>query len=552
MTIVVVATRDGKLHLFDAEGALLVSGDAGHDGEAVVQMAYDFTVAPYLVTVSESGAARVIDFAVWNDGQLVAGTRPKRVKTGEDSSKEVVEEDKWKLSPSETGMHILMRHGAHISAGEVLRDAEFRARRAERIRARREERRARMELPKEELERIGEEEKSITTEERDAKRAAEEAADSANLPTGESSVVLSAATYHFRTSELIIVGTSDGCVGLYERNGTLVRGIYSHTASKLRDSGRAVDDAGGAAEATDLNVRAMTRHGSTLAFAVGHKIEFASLSSPESSRPLLDYACSGSVERITSLAYDILTTSLLWATTANGDTLVFNTKHRQAGPVNSETSCRVMHKVSSRAANSAALETASVGTTRGYAIILAGGTVSVVNASDVGAGLRYAFDDELAGSIGEHTAAGAHAVLKVSNSGPRSASSTLVVATERGSGKVIIYESLLPYTTPVFDLGWIRPVLIVGGIVVVVGYQLMKNRNKSSSFSGSFHGQGGADSAAMAEVQRMMERSGGGGGGGMPGTGFGGQGGRFGGAGGGRGPGGLGGLGGGGGFGGRR
>lgn len=544
--LVAIATRDGNVHFYDGEGSPLATVHAGHSAP-IVAMSHDFSTAPVLVTSSSDGSVHVHDIVLWRDGEMEAGKRKKRRSFNADQAHDETdearvervaleaaqaEEDKANplvTPPSDSGRVLVVARAGSIRPGDLVVEAEKNARAAQR----KAEARAR----RVKLMRLAEAEAAAARESpeaRAARKEREDAEDATGLPTGDGVVATSVLTYHFRSKELVVVGTSDGCIGTFTRNGTLLSAWYSHVARKHRDDLHAsAGDAAAAAAALEtagvtdgLSVSSMTRTGAMVAFSIGRRIEFVSLASTDQAKAQLDVVCVGVVSPITSLAYDTMSTALLWASTAAGDMLVFNTKFQAAAMAASsrqEMTCRLQHNIASRAASS--LERGAIRTVKGYAIALAGTTLSVINATGIAdSSIEYAFDKPMTGEFGNHSGAGQRAIVATAAVGPRTGAASLLAMSEEGGGKVILYESLLPYNPPVFDIGWLRTILLVGGVVVVVGYQVMKRRGSSSQGGVGWGAhQFGADAAAARDTMRYAERSGmfpgggGGGGGGMPG-----------------------------------
>ena len=72
-----------------------------------------------------------------------------------------------------------------------------------------------------------------------------------------------------------------------------------------------------------------------------------------------------------------------------------------------------------------------------------------------------------------------------------------------GPSKVSIFEALLPYNPPVHDVGWMRMPMMVGGLVIVFGYQYFKG---GSAFgAGGKRRAGGRGRGEDDEIASMMQ-----------------------------------------------
>jgi hypothetical protein len=183
------------------------------------------------------------------------------------------------------------------------------------------------------------------------------------------------ALYVMRRMRFLIVGDTEGSIGVFSGNGTLLHVSRppppEAVASNAAAAAAPAAGAGAGAGATmPLRVSVFTKAGPVLAFARGASIGFLNVVRDD---VVGDVVCRGGAARVVGLAYDALTPGYLWAGTEAGDLLGFNTRIR----TEAQTLCKLVAKVPLAPGGPAF--PVSV---KGYVIATAGGDrVMVINAT---------------------------------------------------------------------------------------------------------------------------------------------------------------------------
>ncbi|RHZ39742.1 hypothetical protein DYB26_007869 [Aphanomyces astaci] len=272
---------------------------------------------------------------------------------------------------------------------------------------------------------------------------------------------------------------------------------------------------------TSVPIRAMAPHRHLLAVAQASAVYLFPLSRLGEQA---HYMCEGSRSPIVALAFDSSSPSIMYATVASRDILVFDLY------VERSRTCRLLHRLPppSTALLTTPQNLAAIVAMSGYIFVASPSTLTVWNVSDVAThrpryitGVvnplasrpdsmdlswrrrvhvallsRLDVDD----TDGGGTAAHAHDLMVVANVG--STHST-----------VVVLESFLPPTAPAgslssalanLDLWWARlPLLFVVAVVVVV-YKVSSHPAKGSSDG---PGNNTASPASMEELERMLGRA---------------------------------------------
>jgi len=86
----------------------------------------------------------------------------------------------------------------------------------------------------------------------------------------------------------------------------------------------------------------------------------------------------------------------------------------------------------------------------------------------------------------------------------------ILVAIADGS-RLAVLEALLPYEPPKHDINWMRMPMMVGGVVVVFGWQFLKGKGGGGLFGGGRRGRGNGGRGDPDDIASMMGTMGGGG-----------------------------------------
>ncbi|GBG25399.1 Hypothetical Protein FCC1311_016172 [Hondaea fermentalgiana] len=348
-------------------------------------------------------------------------------------------------------------------------------------------------------------------------------AGSENHPSGCDGLAF-AGIYGSRKTPVLVVGGSNGLARSYKRDGTL-------GGELLHDGANALQIA--------------TSNGNQLALSDGDHLTLANTMTLIPSRKV----CEGiRGATIVDLAYDTLSPVLLYAGTAEGEVLVYNTRMRprEGDKTSTGATCKLtakipvfQHAVAFAQSQGGKVKAPDRGPVRiatvtGYLLARVGDVLCVFNATHT---LRRPAKFLLAHALMESgdAKAGLSETLSAAMTGLMAMSQTdapretqyLVFAGVSGpEASMQVFESMLPYEEPSKDFGWVRGPLIVGTVVAVFFFQFSRAKKDSrsrSTFPGNFPGMmggpGGGDFGDLdADLRKFMSRPGGGGIGGRPGT----------------------------------
>lgn len=223
--------------------------------------------------------------------------------------------------------------------------------------------------------------------------------------------------------------------------------------------------------------------------------------------------CKGGVSPAESIAVDTLSPGNIYVGFSSGEVVLYNSKAKSP---TSKTAvmCSKVQKL-----NTATMDPApfSVHSIRGYVIVATMGassrddSVLIFNSSNIREmGVRF-IAKVSPSHAGTSKCGLASAPLSVSVApGSTKLPEILVLATSSSKcgGVVTLYEALLTYEPPLSDMSWVRMPMLLGGLVMVFGWQFFKNKSPG-------RGRGGSEEADIAS---MMASMGGNGGGGMAGS----------------------------------
>lgn len=248
--------------------------------------------------------------------------------------------------------------------------------------------------------------------------------------------------------------------------------------------------------------------------------------------------CKGGAAPAETLAVDVLAPSMIYVTFSSGEVVLYNSKAKSTAS-KAAVMCSKIQKL-----NTAAMEPQpfNVHTVRGYVIVGAiqvlgdvgvkprDDSVLIFNSSNIREmGVRYVSKISpptpslTAAMCGDNTSMKAAAPISVSVAPGSMKLPEILVASTSASQcgqAVTLYEALLSYEPPVADMTWVRMPMLLGGLVVVFGWQFMKGKTPGGMFGGGARQRGGAGTDE-AEIAQMMASMGGAGGGGMAGGGLG-------------------------------
>jgi hypothetical protein len=260
-------------------------------------------------------------------------------------------------------------------------------------------------------------------------------------------------------SRKVLIADALGTVRLYfSRNGTLTKSF----------------DAGS-------EVTAMAKAGPSVALGVGPDVHFVSATKLDK----VVSVCPGIIDTvITSLQYDVLTPSYLYAGLNTGDVLVFNTKHRQSDDSGNtgRSMCKLIHKApKSRDAGAPGTADHLFGI-KGY--VMAGfsssNSVAVWNTTDVREnGARSVIGHEVT------TAKATKMWDVVSSEGAGNKIENLLFGLMVADDKIVVYEHLLPHHYHYSDISWLRVPLVLVGIGLVFFYNYWNKGGKKSRRGGN-------------------------------------------------------------------
>ncbi|KAJ1450472.1 hypothetical protein M885DRAFT_532354 [Pelagophyceae sp. CCMP2097] len=301
--------------------------------------------------------------------------------------------------------------------------------------------------------------------------------------------VTAAGLFSWRNAgKVLALGDAQGHLRLFYRNGTLQRGA--------RVSQRAVS--------------LILRAGSAFAIADGPAVIFVSASK----LTLLRTSCKGPAADVTAMAYDALAASMLYVGYANGDVVSFNTRAKSADTSSNAPACSLAQKLPG-AAHSGPVDLAAV---RGFLISSSQSALAIHNATTKGLRLvatkQFKVADQTPLSKTHFTASFSHGMHM----------SEVLLARQFSSGAVRVYESLLLYEPPTSDVAWLRVPILIVGLAVVFGFQLLRNKGPGGGGGGGFAGGGNGARLAAEALSGLQGMPGMEGMPGLGGSGFGGAG----------------------------
>ena len=93
------------------------------------------------------------------------------------------------------------------------------------------------------------------------------------------------------------------------------------------------------------------------------------------------------------------------------------------------------------------------------------------------------------------------AIPAVAKAAADGADSPCLPRSGEGLSEVALYEALLPYDPPTHDVGWLRMPMMIGGLVIVFGYQFIKGRGKGGGggILGGRRGRRGGGRAGLSD-----------------------------------------------------
>jgi WD40 repeat protein len=277
MNVIVTGGKDGVLTFYDS-----VSGDLIHEEKVVLNsndayvtsIAFEGAESPFLVVGGNDGSFAILRISLWRDEVIVAGKAPA---PSPDPDHEPSTDDEGKELKQKMIRFMPPVSEAPSGYAVVIRAASIQTPGAE--------------------------------------------SDSA---TG-SKDILSLEVYSRARKKLVIAGSADGHVYVYQVNGTHLKTF----------------DAPG-------KVRTMKRSGAMLAYNAGSNVHFILLSRLQESATV----CQGAMSSVTGLLFDTLSSSTLYAATSSGDVFVFNTKYKSTDQQRGgSTSCKLIHTIRSSTPN---------------------------------------------------------------------------------------------------------------------------------------------------------------------------------------------------------
>uniref|UniRef100_A0A7S2APK4 Uncharacterized protein n=1 Tax=Octactis speculum TaxID=3111310 RepID=A0A7S2APK4_9STRA len=277
------------------------------------------------------------------------------------------------------------------------------------------------------------------------------------------------------SKRVIYVANAAATLCSYSRNGTL---LYNNSNLKK--------------PITELH-----KTGGSLLAADDDGISFLSASRLTAS-PLY---CKGAHSPITSIVPDVLQPQHLFVGFGSGDVVAYNTK---AGR-DKQLSCQKLYKLQTTGGGYPVRLHAA----RGYVLATSVGSIKIFNSTSMrDLGVRYVATKAIS-SVSQP-------LVSVSWVQGSKLPEVMVALNEADQMKMTLLEALLPYDPPVSNIGWMRLPVLLGGLVIVFGYQFFIKKNKTRgsgrgdrmSSDGINDGLDGLDMSSYRSASKSRSRPG--------------------------------------------
>lgn len=191
--------------------------------------------------------------------------------------------------------------------------------------------------------------------------------------------------------------------------------------------------------------------------------------------------CKGGNSPITSIVPDVLQPQHLFVGFASGDVIAYNSKggrDKQAG------ACIKLYKLPTTGGGLPV----ALHATRGYVIATSAESLKVFNTTGMrDTGVRYVTSKAIKST--------SPPLVSVSWVHGSKLPEVMVAVTETtdsegedSGSSVSFFEARLPYAPPVSNIGWMRMPVLIGGLVIVFGYQFMMKKGKRKGGRGGRFG----------------------------------------------------------------
>ena len=483
INLVVVTDDKSKLHVYDGESAsLLVSLQTDHKENGINSTTCNFEVFDaYCATIGASGKVYVHPLTVYVDRKFMSGNRipiaKKRdvsgktddvIETKEDAEKSISEETQDENAesdePSKVGIWVKFEDSVLVDTTSTFKS---------------------------------------------------------NVEQSGYSFAHSA----MGRSRLLLIGNSNGDVGVFRRNGSTYYDLKFELGAKA--------------------MPALAGSRAFIAASKGKSIAFLNIGR----QTIMKHECHAALADISSIVFDSLNSQILYAASVDGEIFAFNTRARSK---HSGLVCKLMYKLQSNSSYAASLYAR-----KGFLLATSNNVMTVYNTSNV---LRtiprlissHAFKNAIPrmsvspGDAGTSTGwFGSHSSVKSTGTAKDHAvfSSFSVLAKDKipdesiyaillkntdyakdgkaggdkevcGTNVVSLFTTLLRYDPPVFesDITWLRTPLMILGVGGVFLYQFMGKRRgggmpNMGGFGGGFpRGGGGLNTNEMGELRNIINR----------------------------------------------
>ena len=326
-------------------------------------------------------------------------------------------------------------------------------------------------------------------------------------------------------SRLLLIGNTNGDVGVFRRNGSTYYDLKFELGAKA--------------------VPALAGSRAFIAASKGKSIAFLNIGR----QTIMKHECHAALADISSIVFDSLNSQILYAASVDGEIFAFNTRARSK---HSGLVCKLMYKLQSNSSYAASLYAR-----KGFLLATSNNVMTVYNTSNV---LRtiprlissHAFENAIprmsisTGDAGSSTGwFGSHSSVKSTGTAKDHAvfSGFSVLAKDKipdesiyaillkktdcgndgkssgdkevcGTNVISLFTTLLRYDPPVFesDITWLRTPLMILGVGGVFLYQFMGKRRgggmpNMGGFGGGFpRGGGGLNTNEMGELRNIINR----------------------------------------------
>mmetsp|Transcript_3712 Transcript_3712/g.10882 ORF Transcript_3712/g.10882 Transcript_3712/m.10882 type:complete len:631 (-) Transcript_3712:224-2116(-) len=316
------------------------------------------------------------------------------------------------------------------------------------------------------------------------------------LPPTEDDTPRAITAMHLHTSRsgsqtssrrMVAVGDDSGMLWNFDRNGT-------ELGSTNLQQGAARD---------------IRRSGTLLAVAEDRGVVFVSATKLTFSKIF----CKGGQSPVTSIAFDVLSPTTLYVAFENGDVVVFNSKAKSEKSVTCRKTLKIPHTADAGTG-------VRLWTTRGYLLATsARWGLQVYNTTSVRElGIRLVGRSSPSPLQSNDGAAPAAAVSVV----PGLRVPEVLVAVDSiaaigsflagpdasgepsppsGPGESFqLFDALLPYDPPTNDISWLRMPMLLGGLVIVFGYQMLRGKRPRGGRRGRRGGRGSSGGRGMDDI----------------------------------------------------